>query len=167
MAEKKYFEYSGQLLQELPAGAFLSVKAAEQINTMTIGWGAIGYIWQRPILLVAIRHSRYTYGLIEKSGEFTVSIPAGVELKKQLKICGTKSGRDIDKFSTCSLTAQKGRKLDSPVVKECNLFFECQVVYHQAMDPDNLDESIKSKSYKDNDYHTMYYGEIVACYTNQ
>jgi flavin reductase (DIM6/NTAB) family NADH-FMN oxidoreductase RutF len=116
-------------------------------------------------MLVAVRHSRYTYGLLEESGDFTVSIPAGAELKKQLKIAGTKSGRDIDKFSTCSLTAQKGRAVESPVIKECNLFFECRVVYKQDMNPDTLDESIKAKFYKNGDYHTLYYGEIVNCYT--
>lgn len=165
--DKNYYTFSGQLLQQLPAGAFLSVKAADRVNTMTIGWGAIGYMWQRPILLVAVRHSRYTFGLIEESGEYTVSLPAGEELKKQLMTVGTKSGRDIDKFSSCNLTTQPGKVSQSPVIKECSLFFECKVVYKQAMNPDNLEESIKSKFYSNNDYHTMYYGEILDCYSTK
>lgn len=163
--EKDYYNFSGPMLQQLPAGAFLSVKAAARINTMTIGWGAIGYMWQRPIMLVAVRPSRYTYGLIEEAGEFTVSLPASGELKKQLAIAGTKSGRGVDKFEACSLTAQPGKGVESPVIKECNLFFECKVVYKQAMNPDNLDETIKSKFYSKDDYHTMYFGEIVDCYS--
>lgn len=162
---KDYYNFSGQMLQQLPAGAFLSVKAADRMNTMTIGWGAIGYMWQRPIILVAVRASRHTYGLIEEAGEFTVSLPASGELKKQLAIAGTKSGRDVDKFAACNLTAQPGNGVDSPVIEECTLFFECKVVYKQVMNPDNLDEAIKSKFYSKDDYHTMYFGEIVECYS--
>ena len=165
--EKEYYNLSGPMLQQLPAGAFLSVKAADRANTMTIGWGGIGFIWQRPIILVAVRPSRYTFGLIEEAGQFTVSLPASNELKKELAIAGTKSGRDVDKFAACGLTAQPAKEIESPVIKECSLFFECKVVYKQALDPGNLDESIKAKHYSNDDYHTMYYGEIVACYSTK
>jgi flavin reductase (DIM6/NTAB) family NADH-FMN oxidoreductase RutF len=165
--EKDYYNFSAQMLQQLPVGAFLSVKSADRINTMTIGWGAIGYIWQKPILLVAVRPSRYTYELIEKAGEFTVSFPATNELKKQLAIAGSKSGRDVDKFAACNLSAQTGRKVESPVIKEANIFFECKVVYKQAMNPADLDQSVKSKFYSQGDYHTLYFGEIVDCYSSK
>ncbi len=159
-----YEEYSQQFLNQLPKGAFLTVKEGDRLNTMTIGWGSIGYIWAKPMLMVMVRYSRYTHDLIEKAQDFSVSVPALGELKKPLAAAGTKSGRDIDKFKECDLTAQKAKCIESPVIKECDLIFECQLQFKQIMEPGTLDKSIRDKFYSDNDFHIMYYGEILACY---
>lgn len=37
-------KYSLQILEQLKKGAFLTVKNGNEVNTMTIGWGSIGYI---------------------------------------------------------------------------------------------------------------------------
>lgn len=163
----KYHEYAKEMLTQLPRGSFLSVKANEKINTMTIGWGAIGYMWQRPILVVAVRYSRYTYSLIEKADDFSVSIPLNDDLKKSLAAAGTQSGKDINKFQQFQLTAQKGQQIESPVIGECNLIYECKTVYKQPMNPEMLDDEIKNKFYSDDDYHVIYFGEIVASYINK
>lgn len=159
-----YEQYSQHFLTQLPKGAFLTVKEGDRVNTMTIGWGSIGFIWQRPALMVMVRCSRYTHDLISNSQDFSVSVPALGELKKPLAIAGTKSGRDIDKFKECELTAQEAKSVDSPVIGECGLFFECKLAFKQIMDPEKLDSSVREKFYSDNDYHVMYYGEILACY---
>jgi flavin reductase (DIM6/NTAB) family NADH-FMN oxidoreductase RutF len=145
-------------------GAFLTVKDGDIVNTMTISWGNIGYEWSRPIFTVMVRGSRYTYDLIEKSGEFTVSIPLNDGLKNALAVCGTKSGRDIDKFKEAKLGLKAGRKVETPVIEQCELHYECRIVYKQAMDPDLLKDEVKASAYKNGDYHTFYYGEIVDCY---
>ncbi|PKM78302.1 MAG: flavin reductase [Firmicutes bacterium HGW-Firmicutes-15] len=159
-----YEEYSQQFLNQLPKGAFLTVKEGNRLNTMTIGWGSIGYIWAKPMLMVMVRQSRYTHDLIKEAQDFSVSVPALGELKKPLTAAGTKSGRDIDKFKECDLTAQKAKCIESPVIKECDLIFECQLVFKQVMEPETLDNAICGKFYSDNDFHIMYYGEILACY---
>src|SRR5665647_3650274 len=94
--ELAYEKYSQQFLNQLPKGAFLTVKEGDRLNTMTIGWGSIGHIWQKPILMVMVRYSRYTHDLIEKARDFSVSVPALHELKKSLATAGTKSGLDMD-----------------------------------------------------------------------
>ena len=88
-------------------GAFLTVKDGEKINTMTIGWGNIGYVWNRPIFTFMVRKSRYTIDLLKNADNFTVSIPLNKNMKNALKVCGSKSGRDIDKFKECNLTLEK------------------------------------------------------------
>ncbi|MGD9677031.1 MAG: flavin reductase family protein [Vulcanibacillus sp.] len=145
-------------------GAFLTVDSGEKVNTMTISWGSIGYMWRRPVFMVLVRSSRYTYEIIENSDSFTVSIPFdNEEMSKALKICGTKSGRDIDKTNEANITFIPSKEVDSPVVDNCNIYYECKIVYKQKMDPSLiLDDNIKSLY--DNDFHTLYYGEIVACY---
>ena len=162
-----YEEYSQQFLTQLPRGAFLTVKDGDRLNTMTIGWGSIGYIWQKPILMVMVRYSRYTYDLIDKAQDFTVSLPSFGEMKKALAITGTKSGRDIDKFKAADLTIQAAQTVASPVIKGCGLNFECKKVFKQIIDPEKLDVSIRANSYPNDDYHVMYYGEILACYSQE
>lgn len=162
-----YNEMSKEMLDQLQKGAFLTVKGDEELNTMTIGWGNIGYIWNKPVFMVAVRYSRYTYELIEKTNEFTVSVPLTKDMKKELAICGTKSKREIDKFKECNLTAKKGKVVDIPIIDECDLHYECKMVYKQAMEPGMIDKSIKEAKYTDNDYHVLYYGEIVASYVKE
>jgi len=159
-----YEEYSEQFLKQLPRGAFLTVKEGDRLNTMTIGWGSIGYIWQKPILTVMVRDSRYTHELIEQAQDFSVSVPTPGDLKKSLAVAGSQSGRDIDKFAECQISAQKAKQIESSVIGECGLIFECRLVFKQLMEPDKLDKSIREKFYASNDFHVMYYGEILACY---
>lgn len=146
-------------------GAFLTVKCKDKVNVMTIGWGNVGFEWRRPIFTILVRKSRYTHELIEKSGEFTVSIPFDDKLKHELTVCGTKSGRDADKIKECGLKLSKGASVSTPVVGGCNLYYECKIVYKHDMDAENLDSGVIKDCYGDNDYHTIYYGEIVNVYT--
>lgn len=145
-------------------GAFLIVRSGEKIDTMTIGWGNVGYVWNRPIFTVMVRKSRYTHELIENSDNFTVSIPLNKNLKSALTVCGSKSGRDIDKFKECNLTLENSKKVDTPIISECELHYECKIVYKQEMNSALLSKNIVESSYKDGDYHTLYYGEIVETY---
>lgn len=166
MRELKFSDMSKELLEQLQKGAFLTVKDKDgNLNTMTIAWGSIGYMWNKPIFVSMVRYSRHTYNLIENSSEFTVSFPIDKDLKEELTICGRKSGRDIDKFKECGLTAINSNKVATPVIKECNLHLECKIVYKQDMNENGfIDENIKDKCYPNGDYHVLYYGEIVSVY---
>lgn len=145
-------------------GAFLTVKASNITNTMTISWGNVGYEWGKPIFTVLVRKSRYTHELIEENGEFTVSIPFDKKMKKALVLCGTKSGRDTDKEKESGIKFIESKFVSAPVVDNCNLYYECKVVYKQDMNPELLNTEIKGSSYDSGDYHTIYYGEIVNVY---
>ena len=156
-------QYLTQALAILPKGAFLTTAADGKVNTMTIGWGSIGTVWQKPCFMVMVRQSRYTHELIEKGTEFTVSIPVN-EMKKALGLCGTKSGRDMDKISAAGLTLLPGKVVGVPVIKGCGLHFECKIVYKQTMEQNLLEANNDKAWYANGDYHTLYYGEIVAAY---
>lgn len=162
--EVKFTDISNELLQQLIRGAFLTVKDGDRINTMTIGWGSLGYAWNKPILMVMVRKSRYTYDMIENTDEFTVSLPLKGQLRNELNICGTKSGRDMDKFSDLNIKSEKGQAVGTPIISDCDLHIECKIVYKHDMDKDNLDEGIIKRAYAEEDYHTLYYGEILKAY---
>ena len=145
-------------------GAFLTSKTTDELNTMTISWGNVGYVWGKPIFTVFVRKSRHTHHIIEQSGEFTVSIPMKDNLKNALAICGSKSGRDLDKFKEANIYPVKGKIVSTPVIADCGMYFVCKVIYKQDMTPEFLSEDIVKTSYVDDDYHTIYFGEIVSCY---
>ncbi len=153
-----------KIVQSLKPSVFLTTAAEGKINTMVIGWGAIGVMWGKPVFTAMVRKSRYSWELLEKSNEFTVSIPTH-DMKEALKICGTKSGRDIDKFTAAALMPQAGQKIKTPVLAGAGIHLECKVLYKQDMQPENMDKAEKERWYGDGgDWHTMYFAEIVASY---
>jgi len=165
-------EYSGQILKAFGAGGvFLNSKLGDEINTMTMGWGSISIYWAKPVLIAPVRLSRYSHNMIDKSGVFTVSVPASRELRGELGICGTKSGRDTNKFDACNFTAVDGREVDCPIVGEASLHIECKVVAKTLLDADKMDNGIVDKmysgDYETGDYHTLFFGEIVDCYLKE
>lgn len=166
MKPVKFQALSQDLLNQLVKGAFLTVKHDGKVNTMTIGWGTVGYIWNKPILMVPVRYSRYTHSLIDNATSFTVSVPIAKDLKKELAFCGTKSGRDLDKIKACGLTLEAPQSLDieTPIIGDCELQIECKIVYKQPMASETLDPQIIKSQYPKGDYHVLYYGEIVSAY---
>lgn len=161
MKQISFDQYAPQVLQQLPKGAFLTVSHGGRDNTMTIGWGSLGVIWGKPVFSVLVRPSRFTFGLLESSGEFTVSVPL-TDMSKALGICGSKSGRDIDKFAAAELQKMQGIKISTPVIGGAGLHYECKVLFKQPMNPALLDPAINAASYSSGDYHTIYYGLIEA-----
>ena len=162
MKEMDYMAVADRAMKQIKKGAFLTVRSAEGLNTMTIGWATIGFVWQKPIFMIAVRDSRHTFGIIEKAADFTVSVPSG-DMTAAIAFCGTKSGRDFDKFKECNLTAAKARKTESPVIAIPGIHFECRIVFKAPMDPAYLDQGYE-KLYPEKDYHTLYFGEILDCY---
>ena len=150
--EIQVWDYAGTILQALDKGILLTTKVDGQVNSMTIGWGKLGIEWGRPIFVVYVRESRYTKEMLEKNPEFTINVPINGCDKRILSVCGTKSGRDMDK------------------IRELPLTLECKVVYRQDQDPNAIDQKAtdryypKNAQFPDGDYHTAYFGEITAAY---
>jgi flavin reductase (DIM6/NTAB) family NADH-FMN oxidoreductase RutF len=162
MTDVDFMAVAERAIQQIRKGAFLTVKVDERLNTMTIGWATIGFCWRKPVFMVAVRDSRHTFTLIEDAADFTVSVPSG-EMQKEIMFCGTKSGRDLDKFAECNLKAASARHVTSPIIDLPGLHFECRIMYKSAMDPSNLIPDY-DPLYPEKDYHTLYFGEILACY---
>lgn len=163
MKEMDSMAVAERAMAQIRKGAFLTVKAAENLNTMTIGWATVGFVWHKPVMMVAVRESRHTFGIIEKASDFTVSVPAG-GMEDELSFCGTKSGREFDKFRECKLAVVPGRLVASPVIDVPGIHFECRIVYKTPMVSGALDEKYRGRVYPEGDYHTLYFGEIESCY---
>lgn len=163
MKDLNYMSIAEDDLKKIKKGAFLTVKAGKALNTMTIGWATFGFIWQKPIMMVAVRSSRHTFELMETAKDFTVTVPSG-DMSKETAFCGTKSGRDLDKFKMCNLEITGASRVVSPIIKTPGHHYECKIVYKSAMNPAYLDKDYDASLYPQKDYHTLYFGEIVACY---
>lgn len=168
------FDYAGEICKALPGGILLTTKCGEKVNTMTIGWGTIGIDWSRPVFIAYVRESRYTKQLLEENGEFTVNIPLGTTDKKILGICGTRSGRDMDKIGELNLTLEDPIAISVPGIRELPLTLECKVLYKQQQDLSAIPEDILARYYpveedtlhpgSDRDYHIAYYAQILKAY---
>lgn len=157
------FSQVGPTMQALSSGGALlaSVAPDGRPNAMTIGWATIGLVWARPILCVLVRPSRYTYECIEATGDFTVNVlPPG--LRSALELCGSRSGRDLDKILQAGLHTSASQRVQSPVIDEAVITYECQVVHRNDLLPAELEPPIPSEFYGSGDYHRVYYGEILS-----
>ena len=165
MAKRKiaFAEHHEAVMRALTSSGLLlgSYDAAGKANVMTIGWGSIGSIWGVRVWVVLVRPSRYTYRCIEHNGCFTVNVPTQ-SMGMVCAACGAKSGRDVDKFVECGLTAERATTVLAPVVAECPLVYECQVVHSNDVLPAKLADEIMSGAYMDGDFHRIYFGKILA-----
>lgn len=144
-------------------GLLLVSGDAKNSNVMAIGWGTAGIIWGKPIFIVLVRPSRYTFGFIEKQGEFTVNVP-GLDMEEIVTFCGTASGRNCNKFKEKNLTLLSAKKVASPIIKQCKIFYECRVVHRNNVISAELAPDLPSEFYPEGDYHRVYFGEILAVY---
>ena len=164
MKKLKYNRMAFDALEQLKKGAFLTTSSNGEVNTMTIAWGSIGFMWRKEVFTVMVRPSRHTYSLIENADNFTVSIPIYEDLSKQLKYCGTTSGKYENKIKNLGLILKQSQEVSTPIIGDCSLHYECKIIATQPLKPLTLVPEIEEKSYNKGDFHTLYYGEIVACY---
>lgn len=138
----------------------------EKFNTMTVSWGGVGIMWGKPCAFTFIRPQRYTFEFLENNGYFTMSF-FDEEYRKALNICGSKSGRDVDKIAECGLTPQFTED-GIPYFKEAKMVFVCKKLYSQFLNKDSISDTepeAVEKWYGENDYHKMYISEICKVFT--
>ena len=132
----------------------------DKSNMMTVGWGSLGTMWNKPFAQIVVRPSRYTYQFLSEFDTFTLT-SFSKEYKKDLTLLGTKSGYDCDKLAETSLTPMNSKIVSAPSYEEANMVIECKTIYWQDMDKDNFLTPEIEKSYNGKDYHRIYFGEIL------
>lgn len=141
-------------LESLKAGAFLS----SGTNVMTIGWGYFGVMWGKKVFIAPVRYSRHTKKFLDHTKEFAVSFPKTGDMTKELKICGTKSGRDTNKLAL--LNTFEASKIGTSLISGCEHYIECKLMATIPVAMENLEPSAK-EFYKNGDLHVLYIGEIL------
>ncbi|MGB8656585.1 MAG: flavin reductase family protein [Candidatus Zixiibacteriota bacterium] len=135
------------MLFPLPAVMVSCEKKGQRPNIVTLAW--VGVVCSEPPMLsIAIRKNRFSFDIIKESKEFVVNIPTQ-KLLKATDFCGTKSGKNVDKFAEAKLTPVKGSKVNAPLIAECPVNLECAVR-----------EILELGS------HNLFIGEIVATHVD-
>ncbi|MCL5024890.1 MAG: flavin reductase family protein [Chloroflexi bacterium] len=116
-------------------------------NIVTLAWAGVACS-EPPMLGIAIRPSRLSHGIISRSGEFVVNIP-GVDQLRATDICGTVSGRNVDKFAAAQLTPAAASRVKAPLIEECPVNLECVVRHKLALGS-----------------HDLFIGEVVAVHAS-
>ncbi|MDD1767174.1 MAG: flavin reductase family protein [Methanomassiliicoccales archaeon] len=101
------------------------------------------FSFRPPIVGIAVTASRYSYKLLDESPDFSINIP-GRDMIEKVNCCGSKSGKSVDKFKDCGLTAVPGKRIKSPSVGECLMNIEC-----------------KKMDYFEKGDHIWFFGQVV------
>ncbi len=134
----------GNVLSPLPVVLVSCGGRAEwRPNIITIAWtGSV--CSDPPMLSISVRPERYSYKIIETTGEFVVNIPS-IRQARITDWCGMVSGGRVDKFSESGLTPVEGLQVGCPIILECPVNIECRVQRTLPLGT-----------------HTMFVAEVVA-----
>ena len=164
---------ANQIVSAIPKGVLLNTDG-DKFNAMVIGWGHLGTLWSRPTFHVYVRQGRYTKGQLDRTGEFTISVPLDQPDADINRICGWQSGRDIDKAAAAGLELESAEVIRTPGIRQYPLTIECRILYAQDQELPKIPEDIRNRMYPQDvdgtypmanrDCHTMYVGEIVDAY---
>ncbi len=167
-------DYANQITKALKNGGILLNTKGDKFNTMVIGWGHLGTLWNRPTFHVYVRQGRYTKPQLDKTGEFTISVPLDTADPAINKICGWRSGYNINKVEEAGLELEEPEVIGTPGIRQYPLTIECRVLYVQDQDLSKISQDIRENMYPQDvdgtypmanrDFHTMYVGEIVDAF---
>ena len=148
------FDYAERFSKALPEGILLNT-AGEKFNSMVIGWGHLGVIWNLPSFTVYVRQSRYTKPQLDRTREFTISAPLAGRLTPEVfRVCGVQSGREVDKEKAASLTLVAAETI--------------RVLYQQDQTMEAIPDEVRQRFYAGGsdarDFHTAYNGQILSAY---
>ena len=165
--------YAPKILEGLEKGALLNTQD-EKFNSMVIGWGALGRVWNLPAMTVYVRTGRYTRAALEAAGEFTVSLPVNGIDPVIARVCGAMSGQSVDKVREARLQLEPPEVIHTPGVRQYPLTLECRVLYARQQDISRLPEELRRRMYPEDvgsenpgsnrDPHIEYIGQIVSAY---
>lgn len=165
VADMKWEKIEVEDLQMRPVAAFdkdwmaLAVGNSSRFNAMTISWGTIGELWNKPVVIVYVSSDRATKKLMDENKYFTVSaFPSSA--KESLVYIGSHSMKDEpDKVAAAGLTAEFS-PLGNPMFKEACLTIECRKIYAEPFKEELLPDDVRPR-YEKMGMHTAYIGEIV------
>jgi len=101
-------------------------RVVQKDNIITIDWH-MPLSYNPAMYAIAVAKARFSYELIKKSQVFVVNfIPSNLE--KEALICGTRSGKHIDKFTEAGFGREESDRIDCPRIVESLAFVDCEVV---------------------------------------
>ena len=159
-----FWEVSEEILSRMRSGGVLCtvVDREGKQNLLTLGWGMIGpHYHGNPIFIIAVAPPRYSWRFLEDVPEFVIAVPDDV-LEAAAELCGTRSGRDMDKFDAAGLTRVESAHVKAPSIRECPINVECRIYTrvhppHMLLTPEHRQRPVEEQ-------HTIYFAEVLGTY---
>lgn len=126
----------------------ISVGKWDEANLITLAWVA-RVVSDPPVMSISIRPSRHSFSLIEKLEEFVINVPSTDNIQ-QMDYCGTRTGREVNKWEELNLTKEKATQVEVPFIKEFPINIECKVI-------NKLEHGT----------HKIYLGEVLAVHVDE
>ena len=133
----------GNMLNPVPAVMVSVADEAHRPNIITVAWAGT-ICTNPPMVSISVRPSRYSYDIIEKTGEFVINLTTE-KLARACDYCGVVSGRDVDKFAKTGLTPMPVEHVSAPAIAESPVNIACRVTESRALGS-----------------HTMFIAEVVG-----
>ncbi len=137
--------------------ALVTAGTKDNVNTMTVGWGSVGVLWQKKVVSIYIRPQRYTKEFVDKNDKFSIT-SFGEERRNELAYLGKVSGKQEDKISKAGLTVAFDDGV--PYISEGNIILICKKLYETEINPVLFTDKSIDNFYPEKDYHTQYIAEV-------
>lgn len=134
------------------------VKADDIVNPITIGWGLIGILWNKPCLCLFIHKSRFSKQLFDKANSFSLCVLKD-EYRKYLEYFGRVSGRCENKVEVSSLEVSYSN--DTPYFVESDLVIIAKKMTETCFNTAIINDERILNWYKKDGVHSIYFGEII------
>jgi len=161
-----FYACAGEILHRMRSvngGGLCTVgDSAGRHNVITLGWGQIGPNYHgHPIVIIAVAPPRFSWRFLEEVPEFVLGIPDDA-LRPAADLCGTRSGRDLDKFAAAGLTRVPSLHVRPPSILECPINVECRIYTkvappHMLLTPEHRERPLAAQ-------HTIYFAEALGTY---
>lgn len=133
----------GNMLNPVPA-VMVSVTDKEgKSNIITVAWAGT-VCTNPPMVSISVRPSRYSYQILEETGEFVINL-TNESLVKACDYCGVVSGREVDKFAKTGLTPIPMEHVHAMGIEESPVNMECKITEKRELGS-----------------HTMFIAEVVG-----
>lgn len=145
--------------------ALITAGTTEKNNTMTISWGGIGFLWNKPVVYTFIRPQRYTKKFIDEQEQFSLTF-FDEPYRKDLTYLGRVSGKQQNKMLETNLTALFFE--DIPYFHEARVVMFCRNLYKEYLKEQSfLFPETVDKNYPLRDLHMMYISEITSMWIKE
>lgn len=124
-----------QLIEPGPV-VLLTTSQRRHHNVMTMSWHMM-VEFTPPLIACIVSTGDFSFHGLRATKECVIAIPS-VELAEKVVKVGNCSGRDVDKFAACGLTALPAQEVKAPLIAECFANLECRVVDTRLVNKYNL-----------------------------
>jgi flavin reductase (DIM6/NTAB) family NADH-FMN oxidoreductase RutF len=141
----------------LPSKVTMAVtqKPDGSYNLITLEWFMRTSI-QPPMFAISVGHTRYSHDCLQDVRYFNLVFPSA-GMRELLALAGSKSGRDIDKFSAGAVDHFPGKLHKLPILSEAAACFECEVVTQVKSGDHTIFVGEVKYSWKNDDKELFYY----------